>query len=146
MSTRSGKKNEDYRDDRFQLADWLAQSEGNGHVVHGGEVAEKRSVVLGVEPVPGRAAGAVVAHNPRQTQHVFLADTLDRNPITRVQTELLAVVRVAPAGLSVVHLGDREEVEKKYVVFGYVVVVVFDQLAKTKIESDLSMCHPTTYI
>lgn len=102
--------------------------------------------MLGVEPVPGRAAGAVVAHNPRQTQHVFLADTLDRNPITRVQTELLAVVRVAPAGLSVVHLGGREEVEKKYVVFGDVVVVVFDQLAKTKIESDLSMCHPTTYI
>lgn len=102
-----GEKSEAYRDYRFQLADWLAESEGNGHVVHGGEVAEERSVVLGVEPVPGRAAGAVIAHDPRQTQHVFLADTLDRNPIARVQTELLAVVRVAPAGLSVVHLGDE---------------------------------------
>lgn len=65
--------------------------------------------MLGVEPVPGRAAGAVIAHDPRQTQHVFLADTLDRNPITRVQTELLAVVGVTPAGLSVVHLGDERE-------------------------------------
>ena len=67
--------------------------------------------MLGVEPVPGRAARAVIAHNPRQSQHVFLADALDRNPITRIQTEFLAVVGIAPARLAVVHLGDEGGIE-----------------------------------
>ena len=93
-----------YSDDGLEFADGLSKIERNGDVVHGRKVSKERRIVLRVEPVPRCAPLAVVPHYPSQAKHVLLTHSLYRHAILWIQLQLLFVVRITPARLSVVHL------------------------------------------